>query len=163
MASSHLMRGRIIIWLSFLIALTLQATPWPGTLEVLRPSWIILVTFYWVLALPHRVNVGTAMLLGILWDLLLGTTLGIRGMTMAILVYLVAANFKVLRNLALWQQAAIFSGLTLLGKILEFMGEFLVRDVAFNAHFLWAGVLNFILWPWLFLLMRRVRRHWSIR
>lgn len=51
----------------------------------------------------------------------------------------------------------------LLGKILEFMGEFLVHDVSFNAHFLWAGVLNFLLWPWLFLLMRRVRRHWSIR
>ena len=57
-------------------------------------SWIIsarhgvlLVAFYWVLALPHRVNVGTALLLGLLWDLMLGSTLGVRGMMMAILCY----------------------------------------------------------------------------
>ena len=162
MASGHMMRSKVVIWSSFIIALILQSTPWPGILEVFRPSWILLVVFYWVMATPHRVNVGTAMVLGLIWDLLLGTTLGIRGMSMAIVVYFVAANFKLLRNLALWQQAMIFSLLTLIEQLLEFCLEFLIYDVSFNPHLLWAGVLNFILWPWLFFLMRKVRRQWVL-
>lgn len=156
-------KGRLVIWTSFLIALIFQAAPWPGTLEVLRPAWVLLVVFYWVLALPHRVNVGTAMVIGLLWDLLLGSTLGVRGMMIAIVVYIVALNFQVLRNMALWQQGVLLGLLTMIAKLLEFFGEYLISDVVFNPHYLWSGIINAILWPWMFLLMRRIRRHWSIR
>ncbi len=104
--ASRILQSRIAIGCSFLIALVLQTIPWPGIFDVLRPSWLLLVTCYWVLALPHRVNVGSALIVGLLWDLLLGSTLGIRGMMMSIVIYLVALNFLVLRNMALWQQAS---------------------------------------------------------
>nr|WP_252724453.1 rod shape-determining protein MreD [Vibrio hepatarius] len=153
----------MVIALSFLIALTLQTIPWPGVLDLLRPSWLLLVTCYWVLALPHRVNVGTALILGLLWDLLLGSTLGIRGMMMSIVIYLVALNFLLLRNMALWQQAILIGLLSMILDVLIFSGEYLVQDIAFNPLLLWSGLINTILWPWLFLLMRRVRRHWHVR
>ena len=161
--ANSVMRGRGIIWLSFLIALVFQTIPWPGGLELFRPSWLLLVIFYWALALPHRVNVGTALLLGLIWDLLIGSTLGIRGMVMSVTVYIVAANFQLLRNLALWQQAIIIAALTIFAKFLEFGGELMVQNVTFDATSLWSGGVNCILWPWLFLLLRRVRRHWHIR
>ncbi|USD65009.1 rod shape-determining protein MreD [Vibrio sp. SCSIO 43136] len=156
-------RGRLVIWATFLVALVFQAIPWPGMLETFRPAWLVLVVFYWVLALPHRVNVGTALVLGLLWDLLIGSTLGVRGMMMSIVVYLVALNFLVLRNMALWQQAIIIGLLTGLAEILEFFGEYLTQDVLFNPQVLWATVVNCVLWPWMFLLLRRVRRLWHIR
>ncbi|KKA45233.1 MULTISPECIES: rod shape-determining protein MreD [Salinivibrio] len=156
-------RGQFVIWLSFIIALILQAAPWPGELAPFRPSWVLLVTFYWVLALPHRVNVGTALVLGLLWDLMLGSTLGVRGLMMAILVYIVALNFQLLRNMSYWQQALLLALLTLAGKLIEFWAEYLVSNVQFNPEQLWAGVLNFILWPWIFLLLRRLRRRFAIR
>ncbi|EKQ5812421.1 rod shape-determining protein MreD, partial [Vibrio metschnikovii] len=28
---------------------------------------------------------------------------------------------------------------------------------------LWSGVISCILWPWMFLLLRRIRRHWNIK
>jgi rod shape-determining protein MreD len=161
--ANSIFRGHLVIWLTFIAALILQAAPWPGELAPFRPSWVLLVTFYWVLALPHRVNVGTALVLGLLWDLMLGSTLGVRGLMMAILVYLVALNFQLLRNMSYWQQALLLSLLTLAGKLIEFWAEYLVSDVQFNPEQLWAGVLNFILWPWLFLLLRRVRRRFAIR
>ena len=116
--ANSVFKGKMVIAFSFLIALTLQTIPWPGVLDVLRPSWLFLVVCYWVLALPHRVNVGTALILGLLWDLLLGSTLGIRGMMMSIVVYLVALNFLVLRNMALWQQAMLIGLLSIVLDVL---------------------------------------------
>lgn len=156
-------RSYMLIWLSFIVALLLQAAPWPGELAPFRPSWVLLVAFYWVLALPQKVSVGTALILGLLWDLMLGSTLGVRGLMMSVVVYIVALNFQLLRNMSLWQQALIFSLLTLVGKVLVFWVENLVSSVKFEPSLLLAGLLNFVLWPWLFLLLRRIRRHFLIR
>ncbi len=156
-------QGRMVIFATFFVALTLQTIPWPGELDMLRPSWLLLVVCYWVLALPHRVNVGSALVLGLIWDLLLGSTLGIRGMMMSIVVYLVALNFLVVRNMALWQQAILIALLSMLLDVLIFFGEYLIQDISFNPLTLWSGLINCILWPWLFLLLRRIRRHWHVK
>ncbi|SDH36279.1 rod shape-determining protein MreD [Vibrio xiamenensis] len=161
--SNKFLQGRMVIFVTFFVALTLQTIPWPGILEMLRPSWLLLVVCYWVLALPHRVNVGTALVLGLMWDLLLGSTLGIRGMMMSIVVYLVALNFLVMRNMALWQQAILIGLLSMLLDVLVFFGEYLIQDISFNPLSLWSGLINCILWPWMFLLLRRIRRHWHIK
>ncbi|MEZ8087238.1 rod shape-determining protein MreD [Vibrio sp. 1S139] len=161
--ANSVLRSKVVIFCSFLIALILQTIPWPGSLDLFRPSWLLLVTCYWVLALPHRVNVGSALILGLLWDLLIGSTLGIRGMMMAIVMYIIAMNFLVIRNMALWQQAMIIAALTVLFEVLIFFGEYLIQDVVFNPLSLWSVLINCILWPWMFLLMRRVRRHWHVR
>lgn len=161
--ASNLMRGHLVIWASFICALILQTIPWPGSLDLLRPCWIFLIICYWVLALPHRVNVFTALFLGLLWDLLLGSTLGIRGMMMSIVVYIVAMNFLVLRNMALWQQAIVIGLLTMLLDLCIFAGEYSVKVVDFNPLSLWSGVISCILWPWVFLVLRRIRRHWNVR
>ncbi|NLS14610.1 rod shape-determining protein MreD [Vibrio sp. SM6] len=161
--ASSLLRSKAVIGVSFVIALVLQTIPWPGELDLLRPSWLLLVTCYWVLALPNRVNVGSALLLGLIWDLLIGSTLGIRGMMMSIVIYFVAMNFQLIRNMALWQQALVIGALSAGLELLIFAGEYLVQDVEFNPLSLWTAVINGILWPWMFLLMRRVRRHWQVR
>ncbi|MDB1122880.1 rod shape-determining protein MreD [Vibrio algarum] len=161
--ANSIFRGKLVIWATFLVALILQTIPWPGGLDLFRPSWLLLVTCYWVLALPHRVNVGTGFVLGLIWDLLLGSTLGIRGIVMSITVFLVAANFLVIRNMALWQQAIFIGLISVMAKIFEFGGEYIIQDVVFNPMSLWAGLIDCILWPWLFMLLRRVRRHWHIR
>ncbi|MFA0115161.1 rod shape-determining protein MreD [Vibrio sp. 10N.261.46.E11] len=161
--ANSVLRSKVVIGCSFLIALILQTIPWPGSLDLFRPSWLLLVTCYWVLALPYRVNVGSALVLGLLWDLLIGSTLGIRGMMMAIVMYIIAMNFLVIRNMALWQQAIIIAALTVLFEVLIFCGEYLIQDVVFNPLSLWSALINCILWPWMFLLMRRVRRHWHVR
>ena len=161
--ANSVLRSKVVIGCSFLIALILQTIPWPGSLDLFRPSWLLLVTCYWVLALPHRVNVGSALILGLLWDLLIGSTLGIRGMMMAIVMYIIAMNFLVIRNMALWQQAMIIAALTVLFEVLVFFGEYVIQDVVFNPLSLWSALINCILWPWMFLLMRRVRRHWHVR
>ncbi|WP_199479214.1 rod shape-determining protein MreD, partial [Vibrio harveyi] len=77
-----------------------------------------------------RVNVGTALILGLLWDILIGSTLGIRGMMMSIIIYLVALNFLVIRNMALWQQSILIAFFTVLLELLIFCGEYLNQDLS---------------------------------
>jgi rod shape-determining protein MreD len=161
--ANNAFKGFLVIWMSFIVALTLQTIPWPGELEFLRPAWVLLIACYWVLALPHRVNVGTALVIGLLWDLILGSTLGVRGMMMSIIVYLVAINFLVLRNMALWQQAIVIGILSTMLESLVFVGEYILHEATFNTMTLWSGLVSCILWPWLFMLLRRVRRYWNIR
>lgn len=156
-------RSHCWIFGSLMLALILQVVPWPGQLADFRPAWVVLVTLYWVLALPHRVNIGIALMIGLLWDLILGSTLGVRGLVMAVLCYLVALNFQLLRNLALWQQSLVMASLTLAGMLMEFWVQYLVTPIHFDVARLSSILVNLVIWPWIFLLLRRMRRKFAIR
>ncbi|VEH65963.1 rod shape-determining protein MreD [Rodentibacter pneumotropicus] len=39
---------------------------------------------YWALAIPNKVSIGIAFLLGVIWDIVLGSTLGIHALVLSV-------------------------------------------------------------------------------
>lgn len=163
MTGGYRSHGRWIIVVSCLIALFLQLMPWPKEIYIFKPSWLALILIYWTMALPHRVSVGYAFIFGIIWDLTLGSTLGIRSIALSLVVYLVAFKSQLLRNMALWQQALIVVLLSFLMGMTILLLEVSLSHAVFRMDILWHSFTNGMLWPWLFLLMRKIRRKFGVR
>ena len=70
----------------FIVAFVLEIMPWPNDFQGYRPTWVVLVLLYWALALPDKVSVGTAFVVGIIWDLVVGSILGIHALVLSIAI-----------------------------------------------------------------------------
>jgi rod shape-determining protein MreD len=115
------------------------------------------------LALPSRVNVISAWVLGFILDVLLGSTLGVHAGAMAIAVYIVAGNFQKIRNFSVWQQALIVGVLSALYHLIVFWLQRFLTDAVFLPSYLYPVFTTIILWPWAFLLLRKIRRNFRIK
>ena len=96
------MQGRFIFqWATilcfFVVALIMELAPWPAGFQAFKPSWLVLVLLYWTLALPDRVSIGWAFLLGVLWDIVLGSILGVHALVLSVAFYFC---FQILLNFA---------------------------------------------------------------
>lgn len=150
------------IALSLIAALVLQIMPMPPSADAFRPDWVFLVLAYWALALPNRVNVGVAFLNGLALDVLLGTSLGIHSFAMCISIFVLAANYQRLRNYSVWQQAVVIGILASLYHLVVFWLQHLLTDIYFLFTYLWPVLTSMLIWPWIFLLLRKVRRQLRI-
>ncbi len=160
--SAFPLRSRLGIMFSLALALMLSILPLPELIAPFRPDWLLITLIYWAIALPHRANVGTAFVAGLLLDLLLGSVLGVRALALVIPVYLAASQFQRMRNYSVWQQAFVVGALVMLNKLLIFWTAYLHRDIQVDYHYFWSIVSSMVFWPWIFLLLRKCRRQFAL-
>lgn len=153
----------IVVILTLLLALIASIMPLPIGIDAFRPDWVLVVLIYWCLATPTKVNVITAWLFGFILDVLLGSTLGIHAGAMALSVFIVADNFQKIRNFSLWQQSLIVGVLSALYHLIVFWLQRFLSDAVFLPSYLYPVITSIIIWPWIFLLLRKVRRNFKIK
>lgn len=152
-----------VIWVTIIIGLLLQIMPWSSSFYIFKPHWLMLILIYWIVALPHRVGITTAFLVGIIIDLFLGTLLGIHAFIFSLIAYLVLFRFQLIRNLALWQQSFIIFGLSICYDLLLLLFQIILyRVITITPLIFFSSFVDGILWAWIFLLLRQIRRCFAI-
>lgn len=150
--------GYWVILTTFITALILMTMPLPDWIEAWRPSWVAMVLIYWNLALPHRVSIGTAWVMGILLDVLQGSLLGQHAIGLAILAYVTAKLHLQIRQYPLHQQS-IYVGISIAVYLCLIMWiNGLTGRPPKSWSFLMPVLTSMLLWPWLFVVLRDIRR-----
>lgn len=139
------------------LALLLSLLPLPDALEPLRPYWTGLVLLYWALEVRGMVSLGMAFLVGLLLDVLSGSLMGLNALSLVVLIYLVQHFRARLRFFPPWQQALAVLGLLVNDHIIRLWIATLTGEPLPGWEYWLSPLVGMALWPWLFLLMDRVR------
>lgn len=147
---------------SFVAALLLSIVVMPGWAAPFRPEWTVLVLIYWCLALPHRVNVGYGWLVGLCVDVLSGALLGQHALGFAVIAYLVVKLHQRLRVFPIWQQALSVMVFVALEQLLVLWVQGMIGMARESWTYWLPSIVSGLLWPWMFLLLRRLRRRFRV-
>jgi len=151
-----------VIYISFFLGLICAIFPLPIILNAFRPDWLILLIFYWVLALPHRVSITHAFILGLLLDLLLGSILGLHSLLFSILAYAISLNYQRIRYFTLVQTTLLVGIFIFISKISLYLIASSLQDIVLHKHYFWSIFTSMLIWPWFFLLMRAARIRFKV-
>jgi len=113
--------------------------------------------------LPHRASIGTAFVIGFLVDVMVGTVLGVNALGYSVVTFIVAANYLKIRNFSILQQALLIGMLLALYHLVLFWLSHFLTGVYFRAAYLWPVLTGMLVWPYIFLFLRRMRRQLKIQ
>ncbi len=153
----------LVIWLTLLIGLCVQIIPWSPEYNMFKPHLLMLIMAYWLIALPHRIGMSIAFLLGIILDLFSGSLLGIHAFIFSCVAYLLMFKFQLIRNLALWQQSIIIFAVSLCYNILVFLFQVSIyHTITISPFILVSSFVDGVLWIVIYLFLRLIRRNFAI-
>lgn len=155
-------QGTWVIILSLLIALILAVIPLPESWQPFRPNWLFLVLMYWVVAIPHRVGLLWAFIWGVIFDALMGTPLGLHSFSFCVITFILQMNHKRIRIYPFWKQALTLGGLSLLYLALVLWLSRITGGSESTLSYWYSSAVNALLWPWLFILLRDIRRYFRV-
>ena len=160
------MAGIFVIYSSILIGMVLSVVQVPVSLPpelgYVRPDWVAMVLVYWVIAVPNRIRLFTAWVVGMIMDVLLGGLMGQYALSYVIITYIAANLYQRLRMFSVWQQAGIIFAILGLSHIVGFWAESIAGLSEWSFWYLLPAVTGAFLWPWIFLLLRYFRRRYGV-
>lgn len=154
--------GRLVIAITLLIAVLIGVLPLPLWAQWGRPAIVAMVLIYWVIALPERVGIGTAWLVGLVQDIVQGAVLGQHAFALAIMAYLSLILYQRMRMYTPLQQAGVIFVLIGLNQLLCHWVQTLAGTASPNLLFLLPALVSALLWPPMSVVLRLVRRAYSV-
>lgn len=157
------MKSDILVGLSVLLAFSVYMLPLPGWAMLARPELPLLVYLYWVLSMPHRYGIIIGALVGFLQDIFTGAFIGTHVVLYAVLVACFLVAYRQVRMQSLWWQALTLVPFLLLLQCLRLALQ--AGEVSFHtalAFILLPTLSSMLIWPWLMLSLRALRRYFNI-
>ena len=155
-------RGTGVILITLSAALFLTILPMPQWAEEYRPPWVAMTLIYWALALPQRVGVFWAWSTGLVLDVTAGTVLGQHALSLSVPVYLAVELHARIRIFPLPQQAVSVWVLLLVERLLSLWVTGATGRPTPTLLYWMPTFVGMLLWPWIFILLRDVRRRFAV-
>jgi rod shape-determining protein MreD len=152
-----LRESRSLIFLTVMAAILLSLLPLPDALLPFKPYWVALAVIYWSLETRGILNLGLAFLIGLVVDVLSGSLMGLHALSLVIMVFLVQRFRSRLRFFPPWQQALSVLALLVNDRIILIWITALLGEPLPTWEYWLPPLIGMILWPWLFLLLDRIR------
>ena len=154
--------GRLVIVATLCIAMLLTILPMPEWARPFRPQWVTLVMLYWAIALPHRVGVGSGFVAGIILDVLTGTLLGQHALGLSVVTFIAIQLHQRIRVFPFWQQSLGILVLLVIEHLLALWVTGATRGISPGLIYWSVPLIGALLWPWIFVTLRKVRRHFKV-
>ena len=97
----------LAVLVSFLAAAILEVLGLPDILLKFRPEWLVITLIYWQLRYPDKIGISTAILLGLMMDVISGMTFGTHVLAYSVMTYLVLSVHQRLKMFPVIQQSVI--------------------------------------------------------
>lgn len=146
------------IYLSLVLGLVLMILPLPAWAQPYRPDWLALILIYWSMAMPKSVGLWFAFFAGLVLDAAQGTLLGQHAMALIIVIFLNLNFYQQVRVLGLVQQAMYVFSLLLINQVVIAWVEGILGRPTPVLTFFAAPVIGMLIWPWVFVVLRDIRR-----
>ena len=148
----------LVVYASIIVGLILMILPLPDWVQIYRPNWVALILLYWSMALPKRVGLWFAFFTGLLVDTSQGTLLGQHTLALIIIMFINMNFYQRIRVLSLVQQSIYIFFLLLLNQIIIAWVEGMMGRPPPIIAFFGAPLIGMLIWPWVFVVLRDIRR-----
>lgn len=156
------MRSSLVVGLTFVVALVLSVVPMPAPFDAGRPMWLAMVVAYWVMALPHRVGLLTAWVAGLATDVLFGELFGQNALVLVLVAWLILLLYQRIRRFPLWQQSLVMLPVLGIAQMVALWLSSLAGNRPPTLLYLLPAVISALLWPWVFSVLRGIRRRFHV-
>lgn len=136
-----------------LIAAMLMILPLPHWAHVVRPQWMLLLLMVWTRLYRHYVSLMVVFVIGLLVDMLLGTTLGQHAFAYVAVIALFCHYHRRITCFSLLQQSGVVLLLVVLSGLLQWLLAWCFSANTPQAAMLLSSITTTLLWPWLMVLL----------
>ncbi len=157
------LRGRLVLYTTFGVAVILNIMPGPTWAEPFVPDWVALTLIYWCIATPQRVSVGTGWTLGIVLDVLYGSLLGQHALAKSVIAFIAVKLHLKLRMFPRWQQAVSVLVLLAINQLLVVWIRGAIGQAPGTIFYWTSSIVGMLVWPWLFVVLRDLRRRGHVQ
>ena len=148
------------IFLSLIFSVILTISTFP--LGSFSPDWTQLFLIYWILAAPLSIGLLSSWIVGLVLDVVLGSTLGINALMYTIISYLVFKIHNITRYITVFQQSIVIIAILLIKFTLVLWIDSILSINNYNISLYWSCLTSALCWPLVFYSLRVIRRKYNI-
>lgn len=155
-----------LIYFSIFIGLILLIIPLKNSsllLAQLRPEFALLIVFYWALALPNKVGLTTAWIVGILQDSLTGSLIGSHALAFVLISFFIVRFYHRIRISSKLSQVLTIFILMLIYKVLFLWVTSATGKSNIGIEYWYSAISSAIFWIPTFSLLRGIRIRYDIK